>query len=294
MYINISLFILVTLKPQALYGRLEVCTELLVSPKLRQCEGSSAMLPSLKDDIMQEDVPETELKLRKRNEEPHSKETHLNRQFQQHQPNAKGSLSANIFPNIWNLLGNIFFYNSEKKHEPSNGIDELNAAKNRLLNLIQVDSVFRVCQRQLPSMKNTLETCTFQEYNTVLVFPWNEVFPVLEANTQVSYGKISKLLSPKQQMQELKYHLTSKKEKHLFNTEDQKQFTSSKVQESYEFSIVQIIWNGFEDLKDAIMFNNNVEQLHVGRIWVSDIYEGYRENHYIRLISILNQFLMSC
>lgn len=292
MYINISLFILVTLKPQALYGRLEACTELLVSPKLRQCEGSSAMLPSLKDDIVQEDGPETELKPRKRNEEP--KETHLNKQFQQHQPNAKGSPSTNIFPNIWNLLGNIFFYNSEKQHEPSNGIDELNAAKNCLLNLIQVDSVFRVCQGQPPSMKNTLETCTFQEYNTVFVFPWNEVFPVLEANPPVSYGKISKLLSPKQQMQELKYHLTSKKEKHLFNTEDQKQFTSSKVQESNEFSVVQIIWNGFEDLKDAIMFNNNVEQLHVGRIWVSEIYEGYRRNHHIRLISILNQFLMNC
>ncbi|XP_034258143.1 peroxisomal ATPase PEX1 [Pantherophis guttatus] len=259
---------IVTLKPQALYGRLEACTELLVSPKLRQCEGSFAMLPSLKDDIVQEDGPETELKPRKRNEEP--KETHLNKQFQQHQPNAKGSLSTNIFPNIWNLLGNIFFYNSEKQHEPSNGIDELNAAKNRLLNLIQVDSVFRVCQGQPPSMKNTLETCTFQEYNTVFVFPWNEVFPVLEANSPVSYGKISKLLSPKQQMQELKYHLTSKKEKHLFNTEDQKQFTSSKVQEPNEFSVVQIIWNGFEDLKDAIMFNNNVEQLHVGRIWIPE------------------------
>ncbi|XP_013908117.1 PREDICTED: peroxisome biogenesis factor 1 [Thamnophis sirtalis] len=260
---------IVTLKPQALYGRLEACTELLVSPKLRQCEGSSTMVPSQKDDTVQEDGPETELKPRKRNEEPHSKETHLNRQLQQHQPNAKGLLSANIFPNIWNLLRNIFFYNSEKKHELSNGIEELNAAKNRLLNLIQVDSVFRVCQRQLPSMKNTLETCTFQEYNTVFVFPWNEVYPVLEANTQVSYGKISKLLSPKQQMQELKYHLTSKKEKHLFNTE--KQFTLSKVQEPNEFSVVQIIWNGFEDLKDALMFNNNVDQLHVGKIWIPEL-----------------------
>ncbi|KAL7976557.1 hypothetical protein Chor_008506 [Crotalus horridus] len=258
----------VALKPPALYGRLEACTELLVSPKLRQCEDSSAMLPSLKDDIMQDDVPESELKPRKRNEESHSKET--NRQFQQDQPNAKGPLSANIFPNIWNLLGNIFFYNSEKKHELSGGIDEMNTAKNHLLNLIQVDSVFRVCQRQLPSMKNMLETCTFQKYNTVFVFPWNEVFPVLEANTQVSYGKISKLLSPKQQMQQLKYHLTSNKEKHLSNTEDQKQFALSKSQESNEFSIVQIIWNGFEDLKDAIMFNNNVEQLHVGRIWIPE------------------------
>ncbi|XP_070584341.1 peroxisomal ATPase PEX1 [Erythrolamprus reginae] len=257
----------VTLKPQALYGRLEVCTELLVSPKLRQCEGSSSMLPSLKDNIMRENVSETELKLRKMNEGPHSKETHLNRQFQQRQPEAKGSLSANFFPNFWNLLGNIFFYNSEKKHEPS--IDEVNAAKNNLLNLIKVDSVFRVCQEQLPSVKNMLQTCTFQEYNTVFVFPWNEVFPVSEANIQVSYGKISRLLSPKQQMQQLKYHLTSK-EKHLFNSEDQKQFTLSKVQESYEFSVVQIIWSGFEDLKDAIIFNNNVEQLHVGRIWISE------------------------
>uniref|UniRef100_A0A8C5WNR5 Peroxisomal biosis factor 1 n=1 Tax=Laticauda laticaudata TaxID=8630 RepID=A0A8C5WNR5_LATLA len=263
-------YILVTLKPLALYGRLEAFTELLVSPKLRQYEGSSAMLLSPKDDIMHEDVPETELKPRGKNEEPHFKETYLNSQFQQHQPNTKGSQSTNIFPNIWNLLRNIFFYNSEKEHEPSNGIDELNAAKNHLLNLIQVDSVFRVCHRQLPSMKNTLETCTFQECNTVFVFPWNEVFSALEANTQVSYGKISKLLSPKQQMQELKYHLTSRKEKHLSNAEDQKKFTLSKDQETNEFSVVQIIWNGFEDLKDAIIFNNNVEQLHVGRIWIPE------------------------
>uniref|UniRef100_A0A8C5REP2 Peroxisomal ATPase PEX1 n=1 Tax=Laticauda laticaudata TaxID=8630 RepID=A0A8C5REP2_LATLA len=261
---------IVTLKPLALYGRLEAFTELLVSPKLRQYEGSSAMLLSPKDDIMHEDVPETELKPRGKNEEPHFKETYLNSQFQQHQPNTKGSQSTNIFPNIWNLLRNIFFYNSEKEHEPSNGIDELNAAKNHLLNLIQVDSVFRVCHRQLPSMKNTLETCTFQECNTVFVFPWNEVFSALEANTQVSYGKISKLLSPKQQMQELKYHLTSRKEKHLSNAEDQKKFTLSKDQETNEFSVVQIIWNGFEDLKDAIIFNNNVEQLHVGRIWIPE------------------------
>uniref|UniRef100_A0A8C5RJM2 Peroxisomal ATPase PEX1 n=1 Tax=Laticauda laticaudata TaxID=8630 RepID=A0A8C5RJM2_LATLA len=249
---------IVTLKPLALYGRLEAFTELLVSPKLRQYEGSSAMLLSPKDDIMHEDVPETELKPRGKNEEPHFKETYLNSQFQQHQPNTKGSQSTNIFPNIWNLLRNIFFYNSEKEHEPSNGIDELNAAKNHLLNLIQVDSVFRVCHRQLPSMKNTLETCTFQECNTVFVFPWNEVFSALEANTQVSYGKISKLLSPKQ------------KEKHLSNAEDQKKFTLSKDQETNEFSVVQIIWNGFEDLKDAIIFNNNVEQLHVGRIWIPE------------------------
>ncbi|XP_063159701.1 peroxisomal ATPase PEX1 isoform X2 [Candoia aspera] len=262
---------IVTLKPPALYGRLEARTELLICPKLRQCEGSSTMLSSLKDYIAQDGVPETELKPRERTEEPCSKGTHLNMQFQQHKPNTKGSLSANVLPNIWNLLRNIFFYNSEKKQEPT---DELNAAKNRLLNLIQMDSVFRVCQKQLPSMKNTVETCTFQKYSAICVSPWNQAFPVIEANIQVSYGKISKLLSPRQQIQELKYNLTSKKEKQVANTEDQKEFTSSKSQESNEFSIVQIIWNGFEDLKDAIMFNNSVEQLHVGRVWIP---EGLRK-----------------
>ncbi|KAM6449908.1 peroxisomal ATPase PEX1 isoform 2-T2 [Liasis olivaceus] len=269
---------IVALKPPALYGRLEARTELLICPKLRQCEESSTMLPSLKNEIVQDGVPETELKPRERTEEPCSKETHLNMQFQQHKPNTKGSLSTNVLPNIWNLLGNIFFYNSEKKQEPSDGTDELNAAKSHLLNLIQMDSVFRVCQRQLPSMKNTLETCTFQKYNTICVSPWNQTFPVLEANIQVSYGKISKLLSPRQQIQELKYNLTS--EKQMANTEDQKQFTSSKSQESNEFSIVQIIWNGFEDLKDAIMFNNSVEQLHVGRVWIP---EGLRKRLHIEM-----------
>ncbi|XP_007440859.2 peroxisome biogenesis factor 1 [Python bivittatus] len=269
---------IVALKPPALYGRLEPRTELLICPKLRQCEESSTMSSSLKNEIVQDGVPETELKPRERTEEPCAKETHLNMQFQQHKPNTKGSLSTNVLPNIWNLLGNIFFYNSEKKQEPFDGTDELNAAKSHLLNLIQMDSVFRVCQRQLPSMKNTLETCTFQKYNTICVSPWNQTFPVLEANIQVSYGKISKLLSPRQQFQELKYNLTS--EKQMANTEDQKQFTSSKSQESNEFSIVQIIWNGFEDLKDAIMFNNSVEQLHVGRVWIP---EGLRKRLHIEM-----------
>ncbi|KAJ6666769.1 hypothetical protein lerEdw1_020493 [Lerista edwardsae] len=261
----------VALKPAALYGRLEPRTELFIRPKIRQRGESSTILPSAQSDILQETVPKTQLEEREVTKEQYIQKARLNMGAQEHKPETKGSFSANVLPNVWNLIGTIFSPTSDKKEEASCGTDELRAVKDNLLNLIHMDSIFRVCQTQPHSVQSTLPVCTFQKHNTIHVFPWNREFAALEANIKVSYGKISKLFSPRQQHQESKQNLTSKKEQQMINNvQNQNQSSSSGSQESDEVAVVQIIWNGFEDLKNAIMCKNTTEQLHIGRVWIPD------------------------
>ncbi|XP_015284388.1 PREDICTED: peroxisome biogenesis factor 1-like, partial [Gekko japonicus] len=126
-----------------------------------------------------------------------------------HTPNAK-AFNSNALPNMWNLIGNIFSYTFGKKQEASDGAGELTVLKGNMLNLIHMDSVFRVCQTRPPSVQSA-----FQKHNAVHVFPWNLEFTTLEANTKVSYGKLSKFLSPRQRHQESKQNITTKKEKQI-------------------------------------------------------------------------------
>lgn len=265
--IFLPLLILVTLKPASHYGRIEPRTELSIRPKIREHEESSTTLPFTKSDISWESASKTKLDKREKMKELCAKETNVNTGVQDYTSNAK-AFNSNVLPNIWNLIGNIFSYTFDKKEETSDGAGELSTVKGNLLNLIRMDSVFRVCQTQPPSVQSTLTICAFQKHNAVHISPWNLEFAT-EANTKVSYGKLSKLVSPRQQHQELKQNITSKKEKQLTNIEDQNQLTSSENKPSHESCVVQIIWNGFEDLNDAITFNNHMEQLHVGRVWVS-------------------------
>ncbi|XP_062983001.1 peroxisomal ATPase PEX1 [Elgaria multicarinata webbii] len=259
---------IVTLKPAALYGRLEARTELFIRPKIRQYEESTTVLPSANSDSLWDNVPKTKLDPRETTKELCAKEINLNMGIQEHKSDTKVSSSANVLPNIWNLIGNFFSYTPDKKQGASCDTGELDTVKDSLLNLIHMDSIFRVCQTQPPSVQSTLAACTVQKYNTVHVFPWNLDFPPLKANIKVSYGKINKLLSPRQQHQESKQNLMTKKENQMNNVEDQKQPSLSRSQESNENTIVQIIWNGFEELKNDIICNNNVEKLHVGRVWI--------------------------
>ncbi|XP_042328601.1 peroxisome biogenesis factor 1 isoform X2 [Sceloporus undulatus] len=264
---------IVTLKPAALYGRLEARTELFIRPKLREHGECPAMVPSEKNDILQDIVSKTKLETRGTTKEIGVKETNLSMGVQEQKPETKASLSANVLPNIWNLIGSIFSYSSDKKQEASCGTDQLDSVKDSLLNLIHMDSIFRVCYIQPPSIQTTLAASPLQNYNTIHVFPWHLEFPPLDTNVKISYGRMSKLLSPRQQHQESKQNLLSNKEKQMINAEDQKQSSLSKSQESNEISVVQIVWSGFEDLKSAIMCNTNLEQIHIGRVWNEDVSE---------------------
>nr|XP_056713608.1 peroxisomal ATPase PEX1 [Euleptes europaea] len=261
---------IVTLRPASLYGRLEPRTELSIQPKVREHEESSTMLPSTISDVSWDNASKTKLDKREETKELCAKERNLNTGVQDHTPNAKASSNSTVLPNIWNLIGNIFSYTSDKNQQTSDDCGVMSAVKSNLLNLIHMDSIFRVCQTQPPSVQSTSAMCAFQKHSAVHVFPWNLEFTTLDANTKVSYGKLSRLLSPRQRHLESKQNLISKKEKEMGNKEDKNQLGSSENKKSCEISVVQIIWNGFEDLKDAIMFSNNVEQLHVGRVWIPD------------------------
>lgn len=259
----------VSLKPAAPYGRLEPRTELLIQPKARQPEESFTKLSSAKSESLQETVPNAKLNQGETTKELCAKEDNLNMGDLQEKSDTQVSFSSNILPTIWNLIGNIFFHASDKKQEASCASSELNTIRDNLLNLINMDSVFRVCQTQPPSVQSMLTTGAFQNHNTIHVFPWNMESTAFEANIKVSYAKMSTFLSPKQQHQESKQNRMLKRENQIINLQEQKQSNISSNEESNEFCVVQIVWNEFEDLKNAIRCNHNVEQLHVGRVWVS-------------------------
>ncbi|XP_039379575.1 peroxisome biogenesis factor 1 isoform X6 [Mauremys reevesii] len=269
-----------TLKPPATYGRLEPRTQLFVCPKTRQLEENTTNLPSSKSDFLHERFIKSNMDQGEIIKEPLAKESHLNPGvLEQCKPDAKETFGSNVLPNVWNFIGSIFSRSPEQKQETSCGTSEMSAFKDELLNLIHMDSIFRVCQSQPPSVQRTSATKAFQK-NTVHVFPWNLEFVDLDPNIKVSYGKISKLLSPRQRHREAKQNLPFEKQKQMSSTEDRNQYGSNISQESSEISVVKIVWNGFEDLESAIKYNNSVEAMHVGRVWIPD---GLRKRIHIEM-----------
>uniref|UniRef100_A0A8C4YBJ4 Peroxisomal ATPase PEX1 n=1 Tax=Gopherus evgoodei TaxID=1825980 RepID=A0A8C4YBJ4_9SAUR len=268
-----------TLKPPASYGRLEPRTQLFVCPKPRQLEENTTNLPSSKSDFLHERFIKSNMVQGEIIKEPLAKESHLNPVvLEQCKPDAKETFGSNVLPNVWNFIGSIFSRSPEQKQETSCDTNEMSAFKDELLNLIHMDSIFRVCQSQPPSVQRTSATKAFQK-NTVHVFPWNLEFVDLDPNIKVSYGKISKLLSPRQRHQKAKQNLPFEKQKQMSSTEDRNQYGSNISQESSEISIVKIVWNGFEDLESAIKYNS-VEAMHVGRVWIPD---GLRKRIHIEM-----------
>ncbi|XP_024074812.2 peroxisome biogenesis factor 1 isoform X3 [Terrapene carolina triunguis] len=269
-----------TLKPPASYGRLEPRTQLFVCPKTRQLEENTTNLPSSKSDFLHERFIKSNMDQGEIIKEPLAKESHLNPDvLEQCKPDAKETFGSNVLPNVWNFIGSIFSRSPEQKQETSCGTSEMSAFRDELLNLIHMDSIFRVCQSQPPSVQSTSATKAFQK-NTVHVFPWNLEFVDLDPNIKVSYGKISKLRSLRQRHREAKQNLPFEKQKQMSSTEDRNQYGSNISQESSEISVVQIVWNGFEDLESAIKHNNSVEAMHVGRVWIPD---GLRKRIHIEM-----------
>ncbi|XP_074840846.1 peroxisomal ATPase PEX1 isoform X2 [Carettochelys insculpta] len=258
-----------TLKPPAPYGRLEPHTQLFVCPKPRELEENITNLPCSKSDFLNEGVIERNMDQGEIVKEPLAKEPHLNPGvLEQCKTDAKETFGSNVLPNVWNFIGSIFSRSPEQKQESSCGTSDLSAFKDELLNLIHMDSIFRVCQSQPPSVQSISATCTFQK-NAVHVFPWNLEFIDLDPNIKISYGIISKLRSPRQQHQETKQNLPFEKQNQISTTEDGSQSGFNIGQESSEISAVQIVWNGFEDLESAIKYNS-VEAMHIGRVWIPD------------------------
>lgn len=255
--------------PAAPYGRLEPRTELLICPKTHGPEENITSTPATESDIFLKNFVKNNMEQEETLKDPFAKQPYLKPGvLEQSKADANVTFGSNVLPNIWHFIGNIFSNTSEQKKKASCDNNEMNTFKDKL-NLIHMDSIFRVCQSQPPSVQNVSTTHEFLKCNAVHVFPWNLEYVDLDPNPVVSYGKINQLLSPRQRHQEAKQNLPLEKQNHLTSTEDKNPSDSKSGQASSEGSVVQIVWNGFEDLKSVIEYGHDGEALHVGRVWVS-------------------------
>ncbi|XP_047933487.2 peroxisomal ATPase PEX1 isoform X2 [Anser cygnoides] len=260
-----------TLMPAAPYGRLEPCTELLIRPKTRELEENITSMPFTESDVLLKSFVKNNMEHEETVKEPLANQPHLNPGVpEQSKADANVTFGSNVLPDMWNYIGSIFSRTPEQKQKTLCDKDEIGTFKDKLLNLIHMDSIFRVCQSQPPSVQNASATHAFLKYNAIHIFPWNLEFIDLEPNAVVSYGKINELLSPRQRHQEAKQNLPVEKQKHLTSPQDKNNSISNSSQASSEGSVVQIVWNGFEDLKSVIEYGNSGETLHVGRVWIPD------------------------
>ncbi|NWI19497.1 PEX1 factor, partial [Crypturellus soui] len=263
-YIKISALI-----PAAPYGRLEPLTELLICPKPRQLEANLTSMPSAERDALLRRVVKNNWDQEAAIKESLVKQPHVKPGVpEQHEADANMMLGSNVLPNIWGFIGSVFSRSSEQKQKTLRDKDEVKAFKDELLNLIHMDSIFRVCGSPPPSAQSTPPARTFLKHSAVHVFPWSLDFVDLEPAAVVSYGKISQLLSPRQRHQEAKQNLLPEKQKPTASTQHKNHPGSS--QPARGEAVVQIVWNGFEDLKSVIEYGSSGETLHVGRVWIPD------------------------
>ncbi|NXO67728.1 PEX1 factor, partial [Phainopepla nitens] len=270
------------LVPAAPYGRLEPCTELLVCPKTHGPEENVPSTPATERDTLLKNFVKNNVEQEETLKDPFANQPYLKPGvLEQSQADANMTFGSNVLPSIWNFIGNIFSNTSEQKQKTLCGNDEASAFKDKLLNLIHMDSIFRVCQSQPPSAQNVSTTHEFLKCNAVHVFPWNLEYIDLDPNPVVSYGKIYELLSPRQRHQEAKQNQPLEKQNHLTSRQDKNPNPNSS-QASSEGSVVQIVWNGFEDLRSLIEHGHDGEALHAGRVWIAD---GLRKKLHIEIHS---------
>ncbi|NWY42017.1 PEX1 factor, partial [Sylvia atricapilla] len=272
-----------TLVPAAPYGRLEPCTELLICPKTHGPEENITSTPATEGDLFLKNFVKNSMEQEETLKDPFAKQPYLKPGvLEQSKADASVTFGSNVLPNIWNFIGNIFSNTSEQKQKTSCDNNEMSTFQEKRLNLIHMDSIFRVCQSQPPSVQNVSTTHEFLKCNAAHIFPWNLEYIDLDPNPVVSYGKINQLLSPRQRHQEAKQNLPLEKQNHLTTTQDKNPSDSNRGQASSEGSVVQIVWNGFEDLKSVIEYGHDGEALHVARVWIPD---GLRKKLHIEIHS---------
>ncbi|XP_027974011.1 peroxisome biogenesis factor 1 isoform X3 [Eumetopias jubatus] len=239
----------VALTPAAAYGRLETDTKLLIQPKTRQAKENTC---SEADNA-------------------HGK-FHNSRGDQKgltgpgsNKTDSEVTTDSPSMPSLWTVLGSIFSFGSEKKPELSWGLTEMNAFKTTQSQVVPLDNIFRVCKSQPPSMCNTTATSEFHRHCAIHVFPWDQEYFDVEPSFTVTYGKLIKLFSPKQHKTKQNI-LSPEKEKQTLEPLDQKPINS----EAAKAYVLQVVWNGLEELKNAIKYTKTVEALHLGKVWIPD------------------------
>uniref|UniRef100_A0A2I2ZUF5 Peroxisomal ATPase PEX1 n=1 Tax=Gorilla gorilla gorilla TaxID=9595 RepID=A0A2I2ZUF5_GORGO len=260
---------IVALIPAASYGRLETDTKLLIQPKTRRAKENT---------FSEADAEYKKLHSYGRDQKGMMKEL----QTKQLQSNTVGITESNeneseipvdssSVASLWTMIGSIFSFQSEKKQETSWGLTEINAFKNMQSKVVPLDNIFRVCKSQPPSIYNASATSVFHKHCAVHVFPWDQEYFDVEPSFTVTYGKLVKLLSPKQQQSKTKQNVLSpEKEKQMSEPLDQKKIRSDHSEEDEKACVLQVVWNGLEELNNAIKYTKNVEVLHLGKVWIPD------------------------
>nr|XP_003407197.1 peroxisome biogenesis factor 1 isoform X1 [Loxodonta africana] len=259
---------IVSLRPAATYGRLEADTQLLVQPKARQTKDNT---------LSKADDAQGKYHNYGRDQERLTKELHT----KQLQSNTVGVTASNgtdsgltmesSTPSLWTMIGSIFSFGSEKEQKTSWGLTEINAFRNIQSKVVPLDNIFRVCKSQPPSVCNTSATSAFRKHCAIHVFPWDQEYFDVEPSFTVTYGKLVKLLSPKQQQSKTKQNILSpEKEKQVSELLDQKQISSDHSQDAGKTCVLKVVWNGLEELKNAMKYTKNIEVLHLGKVWIPD------------------------
>uniref|UniRef100_A0A8I6ADS4 Peroxisomal ATPase PEX1 n=2 Tax=Rattus norvegicus TaxID=10116 RepID=A0A8I6ADS4_RAT len=262
---------IVALMPTAPYGRLETNTKLLIQPKTRQAKEST--FPKEGDARGQAHNYGREQKGTVK--ELQTKQLHKNTEAvpvsNGRNPEVPGD---SVKPRWWAVLGSMFSFGPDNKQESAWGSLELGAFKNMQSQTVPLDSIFRVCQVQPPSVHNTPANSVFHKHCTVHVFPWDQEYFDVEPSFTVVYGKLVKLHSPKQQQDKSKQGvLLPEKEKQLSQSPGHKRIGSDGSEEAAETCVLKVVWNGLEELKNATEFTKSLEPLHHGKVWPRDVSE---------------------
>ncbi|XP_036184101.1 peroxisome biogenesis factor 1 isoform X5 [Myotis myotis] len=260
---------IVALIPAATYGRLENDTRLLIQPKTRQAKESTFS----KADNTRETFHNYGRDHKELAKELQTKRLQSNtrRVTGCNETDPEDTLDSPSVPSLWSMIGSIFSFGSEKKQETYWGVTEINAFKNMQSHVVPLGNIFRVCKSQPPSICNASATSMFHKHSAIHVFPWDQEYFDAEPSFTVTYGNLVQLLSPKQQQSKTKQNVLSpEKEKQVSEPLDQKQVSPDHSQVAGKTCVLKVVWNGLEELKNAIKYTKNVEALHLGKVWIPD------------------------
>ncbi|MEJ1280956.1 peroxisomal biogenesis factor 1 [Cricetulus griseus] len=260
---------IVALMPAVPYGRLETNTELLIQPKTRQAKENT--FPKAGDAHGQFRSYGQEQK--GMSKELQTKQLHMNTEGipGSNETDPKVPSDSSWKAHWWTMLGSMFSLGPDNRQATSWGSSEISVFKTMQSQDVPLDSVFRVCRVQPPSVRDTPATSVFHKHCTVHVFPWDQEYFDVEPSFTVTYGKLVKLCSPKQQQGKTKQSVMSpEKEKHPLESPNHKQIGSDHTEEAGEACVLKVVWNGLEELKNTTKFTKSIEPLHLGKVWIPD------------------------
>ncbi|XP_043923611.1 peroxisome biogenesis factor 1 [Protopterus annectens] len=265
---------IIFLVPATPYGRLEPFTELIVTTEPRQLSSSvlhssqfSGFSKSLGKGQLNSDSTEPNLQepfVPKPSATLDTKETGLKMTLETH-----SEQSANIFSGIWSRVSS-FFSGVTEEHLQVTDQNQVDKLRDTLSSFFQVDSAFRVC-RSIPIHADFSNPSLNSVYHTVHVTPWTQGPDSSKCRCTVTYGRMSKLLSPKEQAEKSKSKRleSNKKKVSESSVKGIKSAPHSSLKEN-ESCFVRIVWHELDNLKCAVKHLNNSASVHLGKIWISE------------------------